>query len=834
LRAATQKAVPIGTRLKLLMAREGCHAALILIFILNILFFPCIWGHKSMLDSAQLCPSIMPRGSWSGQPVQMGWAKTLDGAAAAWFFEPSLAVIGDEYLKDRTLPLWNPYQAYGAPFAANMQSQPFYPLTILLSLHLTPFTYNLFILGRLFFAGIFAYFYLRLFVGFVPALAGGIAAMLGGYYILYLTMPHLSVEVLIPAALFACERLLRTRTYQTFLAFIAVLVLVIVGGMPESSILLLVFLYVYIGLRIILDRELRISWLPLVTRIALASAAGLCLSSILLLPFLEFMRHSYNTHDPRVFGAIPGLFHFTPDSTIFTYLFPLMYGQWHGLANEFGIVAFFLTLVALITAFRREERSSGRHLRFLTLFFFGYAAVLLLKQYGIEPINNLGRLPLLRYVDFYKYGHAVLSICVAGLCAIGLEQLMNGRASKLVLGVALAISFAMAPLAYFIGQKTMVAEIKANHSAVQFANVAFSVAVCALFCVAICLIVFERSERFLGGSITVILALELSLNYILPIYYIYNNLPDQSQNPYEGAPYVSFLKRENTHQERVFGRGRVLYPDWASVFELQDIRDLDAMYYRKYLPFLRTFITPGSPAKVQELWDRFTGDDAEYAFKTPLEKRLLQLSSVRFLLTAKPYSDAAFKPAYNKEVAIYEYDNVLPRAALYYRAELETNEGEVLKRLADPGFDVFQTVLLDRTKVKPFQLESIAKVNQGAAKGVEAANITSYLPQAVEIHATLDQPGILVLNDSDYPGWAVEIDGNRGQWFTANYLFRGVFLPSGKHVVRFLYRPRTFYEGLSLAVLALLGLSLPAVWSRRERQTRVFNPLRERNVRHSG
>ena len=824
--AAAQETVSSGAPSKTVLNREGCGAALILLLILNILFFPCIWGHKSMLDSAQLCPSILPTGSWSGKGVPMGWAKTLDGAAAAWFFEPSIAVTGDEYLRDGTIPLWNPYQAYGAPFAANMQSQPFYPLTILLSLHLTPFTYSLFLLLRLFIAGLFAYFYLRLFVSFIPAMAGAIASMLSGYLILYMTMPHLSVDVLIPAALFACERLLRTRSYGSFLAFTAVLFLVIVGGMPESSLMLLVFVYIYIALRIISDAELRSLWIPLATRITLASVAGLCLSSVLLLPFLEFMRHSYNTHDPKIIGgAIPGLYHFTPDSTIFTFLFPLIYGQWHGLANQFGVIAFFLVLIAVLTVFARSKDPSGRQLPFLTIFFFSYAVVLLLKHYGIQPINDLGKLPLLRYVDFYKYSESVLSICVASLCAIGLERLMAGNASKLIVGTALGAACATVPLAYFICEKTMIELIKTNRSAIQFANLAFAVAVCSLFCLAICLIMFEQPRRVLGVAVAVILTFEFSSNYILPIYYIYNSLPGQAQNPYEGAPYLKFLKHEDSHFERVFGRDRVLYPDWASVFELQDIRDLDAMYYYKYLPFLRNFIAPGPPAKTQELWDRFTGEDGEYAFQTPLEKRLLQLSSVKFILGKKPYSDVSFKPVYTNEAAIYRYDDVLPRAAVYYHAEIEPNEGEVLKKLADPNLDIFQTVVLDRTKVKPFQLTSVAEVNQGAAKGVEAANITSYQPQAVEIHANLNQSGILVLNDSDYPGWTVDIDGGRGKWFTANYLFRGVFLSPGKHVVRFVYRPRTFYLGVSLAGLALVLLSAPGVLSARRRLTAKQPPI---------
>ena len=160
---------------------------------------------------------------------------------------------------------------------------------------------------------------------------------------------------------------------------------------------------------------------------------------------------------------------------------------------------------------------------------------------------------------------------------------------------------------------------------------------------------------------------------------------------------------------------------------------------------------------------------------------------------------------------------MLPRASIFYRAEIQQNEMEVLKKLADPSFNIFQTVLLDQTKIKAFQLPSVAGVNQGAQRGVGTANITSYQPQAVEIHADLNQNGILVLNDSDYPGWTVDIDGTRGKWVTADYLFRAVFLSPGKHVVRFVYRPRTFYLGVGLAGFALVLLSVPAVARARRR-----------------
>lgn len=821
----TRTPTPFRTRWKDVWAREGLHAALILLFLLNVLFFPCIWGHKSLLKSAGLCASVLPTGSWAGKPVPIRWSQTHDAAAAAWFFEPSLAFTGYEYTKERTIPLWNPYQAYGTPFAANMQSQPFYPLTILLSLHLTPRTYNLYLLTRLFIAGLFAYFFLRLFVSFVPAMAGGIAMMLAGYYILYVDMPHLSVEILMPLALYTAELLLRFPSYARFLAFTVVLFLAMIGGMPESCLLLLAFVYSYIVLRVLSDTNLRRAWIPLALRVALAGVASACLSAFLLLPFLELMRRDYDIHQPRDLAAgFVGLWHEVPDSGVLTYLFPLIYGPYHWLTNEFGVAAFFLALIAIMTAFCIRPAASDPRLRPLTFFCFAFAALLILKRYGIEPVNSVGSWPLFRYVIFPRYEEAVVSVCIAILCAIGLEKLVTREVTKGILAAALGIAFAMVPVAAILGQRRILEEMKAEAVPARIPELAFGVAVCALFGLALCLVGFGHGGLRLGIAVLAVLTLELSLNYIPDLYYIDSELPNQSQNSYLGAPYIDFLKSKCTQSQRIFARDAVLYPNWASVFQLQDVRDLDAMYYWRYLPFLRDFVTPGPSPKREELLNRFTGWDTEYPFTTPLERRLLQLSSVKYILSIQPYTGVPFKLVYDHEIKIYEYDDVLPRAAIYSQVVVANDETDALKKLADPGLDIFRTAVITG-KLSSSQAGVIARMNRAAAVPVKAATIAQYRSQGVEIRADLDQPGILVLNDSGYPGWNVTVDGAKANWVSANFLFRGVLLSPGTHVVRFLYRPRTFYTGCLLALLTLIAILIPGVLKLQKRFSAKRLPL---------
>src|SRR6266700_901371 len=183
-------AVAIMVRMNLPIIRkmvrtETFRAVAILIGVLHISFLPCIWGNRTLLASAQDAPSIMPSGAWAGPPSGLLFSRTLDNGGGAFVGEPGLPLLHYQYFHERVAPLWNPYQGFGVPLAADQQSQPFYPLTLALLVHVTPRTYNWFLVSRLFLAGICGYLYLRFFVSFWPAIAGGVSSMLAGYYILF-------------------------------------------------------------------------------------------------------------------------------------------------------------------------------------------------------------------------------------------------------------------------------------------------------------------------------------------------------------------------------------------------------------------------------------------------------------------------------------------------------------------------------------------------------------------------------------------------------------------------------------------------------------------------
>lgn len=79
-----------------------------------------------------------------------------------------------------------------------------------------------------------------------------------------------------------------------------------------------------------------------------------------------------------------------------------------------------------------------------------------------------------------------------------------------------------------------------------------------------------------------------------------------------------------------------------------------------------------------------------------------------------------------------------------------------------------------------------------------------WTPNRVEVKA--EGPGLLVLSEIAYPGWRVELDGQPADLILVDGLLRGVNLPPGTHPVVFSFHPTSFYVGLGLFGIAILGI----------------------------
>ena len=167
-------------------------------------------------------------------------------------------------------------------------------------------------------------------------------------------------------------------------------------------------------------------------------------------------------------------------------------------------------------------------------------------------------------------------------------------------------------------------------------------------------------------------------------------------------------------------------------------------------------------------------------------------------------ADGAFQRVHSGDVKIYENLEKLPRAYLAGGVTVLESDEAALAALAQTDFDPAQTTVLTQSDLEE---QGLTNALAGSADGGDVV-VTRYLPEDVELRVRTEQPGLLVLADTWYPGWIATVDGVPAPILRANYLFRGVPVPAGEHVVTMRFQPASLRTGLLVTAVAVVGLLL--------------------------
>ena len=146
-------------------------------------------------------------------------------------------------------------------------------------------------------------------------------------------------------------------------------------------------------------------------------------------------------------------------------------------------------------------------------------------------------------------------------------------------------------------------------------------------------------------------------------------------------------------------------------------------------------------------------------------------------------------------VNIYRNETPLPRAFMVHRTISATDHDDAWLSIQDPGFDPATTVVLEGGQSMDIQPERQASVG-----------VARYDSNALEIVVDTPAEGYLFLSDPYYPGWRAKVDGEPAPILRANYAFRAVAVPAGSHQVTMAFQPTSWFAGLGITALTLLGL----------------------------
>jgi len=668
---------------------------------------------------------------------------------AAWAFER---------MRRGELPLWNPYQGFGQPFLATLQTGVLYP----------PNALHLLLATQPAFTGL-AFLHLGLAAAFAAGLAralgaGSLGAGLAG--LLYAgslqlwgsawTPPTLYTAAWAPGVLLAVERAVERPSALRTAALAGALAMQALAGWPYA-VAMTGLAASATGAAALARRWLRFRRAPLGAALALAlgASAGALLAAPQLLPAYELMARSARSlgtleQDPaQAIGSIPA-----HEPAFFARTLAS-----EGISDGVpGLAAPLLALAAVVLSGPGRGRAGA-------LLAVGLIALAASFPRHTPVYGWLRHLPVLG--DFrFPFRYRLLTTLALAVCAgVGFSRI--GRAVPAGQGwppgarLALATGLALAAVAV---------------EALPLARVAGTAATA-----------FPREE------------------------------PAPSSARLEHDEQIAALRRPEARAFRSYWRsfGDDKLGQRAGIRVTQDLEPLSLSTTGRFMSFLATGDAGADPRRPEgvrvTLGAPYSGSIALPAARG--RAPLLDVASVRYAagerLPAWIARDWRLVGAVGSRPPLYENPSALPRARRAARAIAEPADPQAaLELLVDPAFDAGAVVLLDPL---PREAASLAAGPDPSAE----TRIEIDEPERVAIRTRGAVPAVLVLADACFPGWEATLDGSPAALEVADTAFRAVVVPGGEHVVEMRYRPRSLRVGVALALLAASGLALAVARERR-------------------
>ncbi|MFH1644885.1 MAG: YfhO family protein, partial [Candidatus Omnitrophota bacterium] len=265
-------------------------------------------------------------------------------------------------------------------------------------------------------------------------------------------------------------------------------------------------------------------------------------------------------------------------------------------------------------------------------------------------------------------------------------------------------------------------------------------------------------------------------------------------NIFKEPEYIDFLKKGNNSFHRIMGCGGILFPNFASVFSLPDIRYAGSSAPTTFRYYVDNYLNNRESYR-KGLW--FSGINRDNAIYKQVADNLVYYSfvGVKYILT--PGNVFLNLPKiYNKDICIYENPYVLPRTYVVHNVRFAENFEYAQAQIAKISDLLGKTAYIEAIPPDWFKNLKFSET--------DFSKIKEYGSSKIRIEVGLRDPGLLVLTDLYYPGWKVAVDGKKSRIYRVNGLVRGVFVQAGEHNVVYAYSPFSWRIGL----LFIFGLFL--------------------------
>jgi hypothetical protein len=680
------------------------------------------------------------------------------------------AALASECLRSGRLPLWNPYQACGAPALGGGQVYPFSPFLWPFYVHPTPRAFTLGLLIGSIFTGLGAMLWMGRFLKGWPLGLGAALWAFNPWTLRCIGFNNSWADWWLPWTLWAWHLALERRRGALVLPALFVTGAVYCGH-PESALVVALCSALYaVGLWAVEPKGERVSIVRLGGLMTANGLLAVALCAVHWLPLLGVLRESVTYKSSGAVGRLlyPAGSLFNPGSELYTN--PLL---------------FLLAVVGCVALGRRREHRSVLLLPALGLLLSLQLPFLSLLQ---GPLSLGGRLPGLYARSVFWAG---LAACVAAGVSALVEE--TGKTRALLLRLLALGALAYAVLAWADYESGSIAWLMNRPGLLACPGAALLCLLGAAFAPHL-----ELKRGLLAMAFALVLADPLVVQRFR--YPAFNDLEPLAGGP----PALAELGARTSENHGRFWAGPGanrerpdLEPNLATLWRARDVRMVSPIFLGRYLK--ATSALAGAAESTPGTWLLLEDVPAERLGLLSVAERAQVVDERMAVFDWTPLSGA------------------LPRARLVHQVLPARDGAEALAWLRE-GAKVFPDGSLQGSVI----LEGWHGVTQTGDAG-EAGSVSWVLdePGEVRLKVASGSGGVLVLLDTFAEGWWATVDGARATLYPANVAFMGVGVPAGEHEVAFRYEPRSVRLGLWMSLAGWGVVGILGVWSLRRRPEEV-------------
>lgn len=678
-----------------------------------------------------------------------------------------------KYLREFSLPFWNPYTFGGMPFLAEVEVGFFYPPSILINLlassdHLPVRTLQLTVMFHFWLAGMAMY---ALTQYWTKNQVGGIIAGLS-YAFSAVFACHISENIVLypiawfPLTTFFLSKAIDDLAVESAIVGGLVFGVSMLGGHIQSVLYMNMFTGLFLAWHAVGQLYVKnfhtLYWLKFIGIVAIFFACGIGLFSIQLLPSQELAAESTRdvmTYEkavdasvkpqqlltavvPKLFGHMDG---FHPNVQFF--LGPSYY-YW-ATAFYFGIGALILGLLGAFMCYK------NRVCAFL-IFTSALATLYALGEHSVV-FDLFFRLPLF---ELFRGPSRILFLLVFSMSAMagfGYDELRKKRISTKTLVFASAIPMV---ISFFVMTGTLHGALSTPlqyHDAIErYGMTAFIISL--IFLGIIYALVKDRVQPRVGGlALCALIIVDLNV-------------------------FGSGFKDGKTHPENDY---------------LLDPRVLSELRPNPPSDIFRVSAREGSVMLLKRNHGLYSGimqvegfDPLNLKRKSPAapsENDVIDLSNIRYSVFVDREKQQAYLKRNNPKY---------PFARLLYRPRISSGD-TVAKFMASGAVDFSREVVLEKNL-------DTAVSDTGKIPPSHRLECREYTDNRIVFDVTTEQPAVLTVSEIWYPAWRATIDGVSAEVYRANYCFRGIVVPAGTHSVEMFYKSTAFNRGKWITILTLV------------------------------